>query len=70
MLTLASPRAEATSQEIAMAVGANETKIEYLMNKMEDSGRIHGARFYNGKPTIWRLAQAGREYLVVNDLLK
>jgi septal ring factor EnvC (AmiA/AmiB activator) len=69
ILTTLSARQESTALHIASLLGIGEQLATFHLEELGKVRFVSAARFYNGQPTIWKLAQDGRGYLVSHGLL-
>ncbi|HEX4265658.1 MAG TPA: toll/interleukin-1 receptor domain-containing protein [Verrucomicrobiae bacterium] len=58
-----------SAAELTPHLGVKQTKAEYYLTKMEQARLISGSHFYTGKASEYKIAHAGREYLVRNGLV-
>jgi chromosome segregation ATPase len=59
---------EATAQQIANVLEQTPTKTEFWVNRLCESEKLY-AYYAVNSPVTYSLEQAGREYLVLNDLV-
>lgn len=69
ILTALSSVQETTSGRIAVMLGIGEQLATFHLEELGKIRFVSAARFYTEQPTIWKLAQDGRGYLVNNGLL-
>lgn len=69
LLIALSPGQEAIAAQIAQALGIGEQLATFHLEELAKTRFVSAARFYTGRPTIWKLAQDGRGYLVNHGLL-
>jgi predicted nuclease with TOPRIM domain len=60
----------AVAAQLAQVIGVGEQLATFHLTEMEKDHLVSAARFYTNKPTIWRIAQQGRGYLISHGLLK
>jgi len=60
---------EAIAAQLAQALGINEQLATFHLEELAKTRFVSAARFYTGRPTIWKIAQDGRAYLVSHGLL-
>ncbi|MDQ3773960.1 MAG: winged helix-turn-helix transcriptional regulator [Pseudomonadota bacterium] len=77
ILVLVSQQGSITDAQVAQATGIGEQLATFHLNELEKAKLIQSIRtmssnpFGSGSPpTRWRIAQAGRAYLVSHELLK
>lgn len=61
---------ENTAPQLCQTLGIGEQLATFHLQEMEKMHFVSASYFYTGQPTIWRLAQEGRRYLVSHGLLK
>lgn len=59
-----------TASQAAQGLKIGEQLAMYHLNEMKKSHLVHDAMFSNGRPTLWKIAQDGRAYLVTHGLLQ
>ena len=69
LLVALSAGGELQADQLAQAVGIGEQLATFHLNEMEEAGLVSAAMFYTGRPSLWRIAQKGRSYLVTHGLL-
>ena len=70
LLLALAPGQEAVSAQLAQALGIGEQLATFHLEELAKTRFVSAARFYTGRPTIWKLGQDGRGYLVAHGLLK
>lgn len=55
-----------TSDEVARHAEIHPERAKYRLERLEKQGYIHGAHFYTGQPSQYRLAELGRKFLIDN----
>ena len=59
----------AIAAQLAQALGINEQVATFHLEELAETRFVSAARFYTGRPTIWKIAQEGRGYLISSGLL-
>ena len=70
ILKLLSSLSKRTAGMFRVDLGLGLTKTEYYLKRMCGQKYIREASYAGERPSHYSLAQKGREYLVVNDLLE
>lgn len=60
---------EAISANLAHSLGIGEQLATFHLEELAKTRFVSASYFYTGRPTIWKLAQGGRRYLVSHGLL-
>jgi chromosome segregation ATPase len=50
--------------------GLSNTRLQYHLDRLNQRNFIYASQSGITKPTVWHLAQPGREYLVRNNLIR
>lgn len=69
LLVILSQGQEALVAQLAQALSISEQLATFHLEEMAKTRFVSAARFYTGRPTIWKIAQDGRGYLVSHGLL-
>ena len=69
ILTVLSSGLEYTSLQISAVLSVGEQLATFHLEELAKTRLVSASKFYTGQPTIWRLAQDGRGYLVNHGLL-
>ena len=69
LLTMLSSVQETTSGRIAATLEIGDQLATFHLEELGKMRFVSATRFANGQPTIWKLAQDGRGYLLKNGLL-
>lgn len=69
LLVALSAGGELQADQLAQAVGIGEQLATFHLNEMKEVRLVSAAMFYTGRPSLWRIAQEGRSYLVAHGLL-
>src|SRR5687768_12392588 len=69
ILTVLSSGREATSAQIAAMLGVGEQLTTFHLEELGKTHFVNATKFYTRQPTVWRLGQEGRGYLVNHSLL-
>ncbi len=69
LLVALSAGGELQADQLAQALGIGEQLATFHLNEMEKVRLVSAAMFYTGRPSLWRIAQEGRSYLVAHGLL-
>jgi DNA-binding transcriptional ArsR family regulator len=64
ILTALSSGHELTATQIAAAMRVSEQLVTFHLEELGKMRLVSATRFYTGRPTIWKLAQDGRGYLI------
>lgn len=69
LLVALSAGGELQADQLAQTVGIGEQLATFHLNEMKEVRLVSAAMFYTGRPSLWRIAQEGRSYLVTHGLL-
>ncbi len=70
LLIALSPGQDAIAAQLAQSLDIGEQLATFHLEELANTGFVSAARFYTGRPTIWKLGQDGRGYLVSHGLLE
>ena len=63
------PGASPTASELASLMGENQTRTQYHLDGLKKRGLIGHRQLYASRPTTYYLTEAGRAYVVENNLI-
>ena len=69
LLVALSAGRELQADQLAQALGIGEQLATFHLNEMKEVRLVSAVMFYTGRPSLWRIAQEGRSYLVAHGLL-
>ena len=70
ILKFLASRSGATAGLVCQETGISQIKTDYYLCELEKAGFVMGSHFYGGRQSSYQIAQKGREYLIVNNLVE